>query len=86
MRGERNAFTRQLYTPHGQRVFDDIRNRYRADRNFHGTVDRYLAEFERLLEDVSRDERGGQAMVRTYLTSETGKVYTLLAHASGRFD
>jgi ABC-type transporter Mla subunit MlaD len=84
--GERNAFTRQLYTPHGQRVFDDIRNRYRADRNFHATVDRYLAEFERLLEDVSRDERGGQAMVRTYLTSETGKVYTLLAHASGRFD
>ena len=84
--GERNAFTRQLYTPHGQRVFDDIRNRYRADRNFHGTVDRYLTEFERLLEDVSRDERGGQAMVRTYLTSETGKVYTLLAHASGRFD
>ena len=59
---------------------------YRADRNFHGTVDRYLTEFERLLEDVSRDERGGQAMVRTYLTSETGKVYTLLAHASGRFD
>jgi hypothetical protein len=84
--GERNAFTRQLYTPHGQRVFDDIRNRYRSDRNFHGTVDRYLAEFERLLDDVSRDERGGQAMVRTYLTSETGKVYTLLAHAAGRFD
>jgi hypothetical protein len=84
--GERNAFTRQLYTPNGQRVFDDIRNRYRGDRNFHGTVDRYLTEFERLLDDVSRDERGGQAMVRTYLTSETGKVYTLLAHAAGRFD
>ena len=50
------------------------------------TVDRYIAEFERLLEDVSRDERGGQAMVRTYLISETGKVYTMLAHAAGRFD
>jgi hypothetical protein len=24
--------------------------------------------------------------VRTYLTSETGKVYTMLAHAAGRFD
>jgi hypothetical protein len=35
---------------------------------------------------VSRDERGGQQMVRTYLTSETGKVYTMLAHASGRLD
>ena len=85
-RGERNAFTRQLYSMNGQRAFDDIRNRYRADRNFRATVDRYIAEFERLLEDVSRDERGGQAMVRTYLISETGKVYTMLAHAAGRFD
>jgi hypothetical protein len=85
-RGERGAFTRQLYTMNGQRTYDDIRNRYRADRNFRATVDRYISEFERLLEDVSRDERGGQAMVRTYLISETGKVYTMLAHAAGRFD
>ena len=85
-RGERGAFTRQLYTMNGQRTYDDIRNRYRGDRNFRATVDRYISEFERLLEDVSRDERGGQAMVRTYLISETGKVYTMLAHAAGRFD
>jgi hypothetical protein len=25
-------------------------------------------------------------MARTYLTSETGKVYTMLAHAAGRFE
>jgi hypothetical protein len=25
-------------------------------------------------------------MVRNYLTSDTGKVYTMLAHAAGRFD
>jgi len=25
-------------------------------------------------------------MVRSYLTSDTGKVYTMLAHAAGRFD
>ena len=48
-------------------------------------VDRYIAEFERLLEEVSRDDRG-QVVARTYLTSETGKVYTMLAHAAGRFD
>jgi hypothetical protein len=48
-------------------------------------VDRYISEFERLLEEVSRDDRG-QAMTRSYLTSETGKVYTMLAHAAGRFD
>jgi hypothetical protein len=25
-------------------------------------------------------------VARTYLTSDTGKVYTMLAHAAGRFD
>ena len=40
---------------------------------------------QRLLDEVSRDDRG-QVVARTYLTSETGKVYTMLAHAAGRFD
>jgi hypothetical protein len=84
-RGERNVFTRRLYTLQGQKAFDEIRGKYRADREFKQTVDRYIAEFERLLEDVSRDDRG-QVVARTYLTSETGKVYTMLAHAAGRFD
>ena len=67
------------------RAFEEIRRKYRAERDFNQTVDRYIAEFERLLNEVSRDERG-QAVARTYLTSETGKVYTMLAHAAGRFD
>jgi hypothetical protein len=84
-RGERNVFTRKLYTLQGQKAFDEIRGRYRNDAEFRQTVDHYMVEFERLLEEASRDERG-QVVVRTYLTSETGKVYTMLAHASGRFD
>src|SRR6476660_1157360 len=84
-RGERNVFTRRLYTLQGQQAFDDIRKKYRADREFKQTVDRYITEFERLLDEVSRDDRG-QVVARTYLTSETGKVYTMLAHAAGRFD
>ncbi|HEX5509786.1 MAG TPA: methyl-accepting chemotaxis protein, partial [Pseudolabrys sp.] len=84
-RGERNVFTRRLYTLQGQAAFDEIRRKYRADREFKQTVDRYIAEFERLLEEVSRDDRG-QVVARTYLTSETGKVYTMLAHAAGRLD
>ncbi|MGA8956679.1 MAG: hypothetical protein WB503_14915, partial [Pseudolabrys sp.] len=84
-RGERNVFTRRLYTLQGQQAFDDIRKKYRADREFRHTVDRYISEFERLLDEVSRDDRG-QVVARTYLTSETGKVYTMLAHAAGRFD
>jgi len=84
-RGERNVFTRRLYTLQGQQAFDDIRKKYRADREFKQTVDRYISEFERLLDEVSRDDPG-QVVARTYLTSETGKVYTMLAHAAGRFD
>jgi hypothetical protein len=82
-RGESKAFTKRLYTPAGQKAFDEVARKYRADRNFKQTVDRYIAEFERLLDEVARDERGPQAL-RSHLTSETGMVYTLLAHAAGR--
>jgi Apolipoprotein A1/A4/E domain len=83
-RGERNVFTRRLYTMQGQKTFDDIRKKYHSDYDFKQTVDRYIGEFERLLEEVARDDRS-QVMTRTYLTSETGKVYTMLAHAAGHF-
>jgi hypothetical protein len=82
-RGESKAFTKRLYTPAGQKAFDEVARKYRADRSFKQTVDRYITEFERLLDEVARDERG-PAMLRGHLTSETGLVYTLLAHAAGR--
>ena len=83
--GERNVFSRRLYTAQGQQTFEEIRRRYRSDADFADTVDRYIHEFERLLAEVGREDHDGSLM-RTYLTSETGKVYTMLAHASGRFD
>jgi hypothetical protein len=82
-RGESKAFSKRLYTPAGQKAFDEVARKYRADRSFKQTVDRYITEFERLLDDVARDDRGPQ-MLRSHLTSETGLVYTLLAHAAGR--
>jgi hypothetical protein len=82
-RGESKAFTKRLYTPAGQKAFDEVARKYRADRGFKQTVDRYITEFERLLDEVARDDRGPQAL-RSHLTSETGLVYTLLAHAAGR--
>jgi hypothetical protein len=82
-RGESKAFSKRLYTPAGQKAFDEVARKYRADRSFKQTVDRYITEFERLLDEVARDERG-PAVLRGHLTSETGLVYTLLAHAAGR--
>ncbi|HUZ66602.1 MAG TPA: hypothetical protein VMU56_02955, partial [Beijerinckiaceae bacterium] len=83
--GERHAFSRKLYTLQGQETFDEIRRRYSADRDFREAVDRYAAEFERLVNEASREDRDG-SLVRGYLVSESGKVYTMLAHASGRLD
>ncbi|RVD13274.1 kinesin, partial [Mesorhizobium sp. M4B.F.Ca.ET.017.02.2.1] len=82
-RGERDVFTRRLYTLKGQQTFDEIRRKYQTEAEFRAAVDRYCDDFEKLLKDVSRNDRDN-IMGQTYLTSDTGKVYTMLAHASGR--
>ena len=52
-RGESKAFSKRLYTPAGQKAFDEVARKYRADRTFKQTVDRYITEFERLLDEVA---------------------------------
>ena len=81
--GERNVFTRRLYTLKGQQTFDEIRSKYQSSGEFRTVVDRYCDDFERLLADVTRNERD-PSVAQSYLASEQGKVYTMLAHASGR--
>ena len=82
-RGDNDAFSRRLYTAQGQQTFDEIRRRCRNDAQFRDTVERYTQEFERLLAKVGQNDRDG-SQARAYLLSDTGKVYTMLAHASGR--
>jgi len=82
-RGENKVFTKRLYTGAGQKAFDEVSRKYRTDRNFKQTVDRYITEFERLLDEITHDGRHPQDL-RSHLTSETGLVYTLLAQAAGR--
>ena len=81
--GDKNAFQKRIYVGRGPQTFEEIRRRYRADPEFRATVDRYVTEFERLLSGLNADANG-DAIARTYLLSETGKVYTLLAHAAGK--
>ena len=82
-RGERDVFTRRLYTLKGQQTFDEIRRKYQTEPEFRTAVDRYCDDFEKLIADVTRTDRDSM-MAQTYLSSDTGKVYTMLAHASGR--
>ncbi len=84
-RGERDVFTRRLYTLKGQQTFDEIQRKYQREPEFRVAVDRYIADFEKLLSDVARTDRD-RTVTQSYLTSDTGKVYTMLAHAAGRFN
>ena len=81
--GERGVLGRHLYSAEGQATFDEISRRYDRDGEFRSTVDRYMGDFERLLGEAEQADPDGR-MMQTYLTSETGRVYLLLAHASGR--
>jgi hypothetical protein len=83
-RGEKKVFTRRLYTLPGQQTFDEIRKKYQRDEQFRTAVDRYVEDFEKLLAEVTRKK--DQAAANAYLISDNGKVYTMLAHASGRLD
>jgi hypothetical protein len=81
--GERNVFTRRLYGPEGQRVFDQAVERYAGDKDFRGTVDKYVGDFERLMAEAEEKDPSGR-VIQNYLMSESGRVYLVLAHASGR--
>ena len=82
-RGDTGAVSRRLYTEAGQQAFDELRRRFRADPKFRETTTRYMQEFERLLSKIGQNDRDGSQW-RAYLLSNTGKVYTILAHASGK--
>jgi hypothetical protein len=81
--GERGVLGRHLYSLDGQATFDEISRRYDRDGDFRATVDRYIGDFERLLREAEQTDPEGR-MLQNYMTSETGRVYLLLAHASGR--
>jgi hypothetical protein len=84
-RGDSHAFTRRICTLSGLQTFEDIRRRYDSDADFRDQVDRVIDEFERVLTTVAHDDRDG-TKVRSYLVSDSGLFYTMLAQASGRLD
>ncbi|WP_019221980.1 hypothetical protein [Bartonella senegalensis] len=81
--GQENIVLDRLYTLNGKAIFETIKKKYTSDVNFKNSVNQYITDFEKLLRDVSRSS-GSSNSVRKYLISDTGKVYTMLAHASGR--
>ena len=83
-RGETDVLSqRGLYPRQGQQIVDRVQRRYETDTTFRGIVDRYLSDFEKMLQDVSRSDPRG-ATVQSRLGSDEGRIYFVLAHISGR--
>ncbi|RCL00385.1 MAG: hypothetical protein JSC085_000823 [Candidatus Tokpelaia sp. JSC085] len=85
--GQRNIMPNRLYTIAGQQTFEKIKRQYFVDGNLRQAVSQYISDFERLLRKAGESSNNMQATattIREYLTSDTGKVYTMLAHVSGR--
>ncbi len=81
--GERNVFTRGLYTSEGQATFDQISERYAADNSFRNTVEKYVIDFEGLLKEADEKDPSGR-IIQNYLTTDAGRAYLMLAHITGR--
>ncbi len=83
--GESNVFSRRIYTLGGQGTYDEVRKKLQRDPEFARTSQAYMAEFEQLLKRAAAGPRPAEES-REYLLSDRGKVYTMLAHASGRLN
>lgn len=81
--GQRGIMVRSIYTTDGRTAFDSVQRRYRTEADFQETVDRYMMDFENLLREADTRDPSGRA-AQGYVTSDSGRVYLFLAHASGR--
>jgi hypothetical protein len=81
--GQRGIMVRSIYTTEGRGLFDDTVARLRADPEFLQTSYQFLMDFERVLQESERQDPSG-AVAQGHLSSDYGRVYLFLAHASGR--
>ncbi len=77
--GETGVFSRRIYTLTGQGTYDEVRKKLQRDPEFARTAREYIAEFEQLLQTAQTPTDA-----RNILVSDRGKIFTMLAHASGR--
>jgi hypothetical protein len=82
-RGDTNTFTRRLLSLRDSISTDDLRERFETDTEFRGYVQRFIRQFEELLDDAAARDHS-DLLASTLMTSDVGKVYVLLCTAIGR--
>ena len=80
--GLRTQVSSSVYNDNGE-AFRQISGLYSSDIAFKGNVDRYITDFDRLLNEAEAKDPAGNLSTK-HLTSDSGRVYLLLMHAAGR--
>jgi len=83
LKGNRGVFTRRAVQLLGGSETRAIRTHYEQDLEFHGSVNRYVHDFESMLRRVLAERDGGMMAV-TLMSSDMGKLYAALAQAIDR--
>ena len=81
--GDRNLFAKRLIRMKQDDLFDRIGQKYQNDIEFRSYADSYMTQFEDLLKNTAQEDRE-DILTETYLSSDTGKLYLLLARALDR--
>lgn len=81
--GEDGVYLRRLIGLRNSKVQDALASRYLDDADLRAKMDAYVDGFERVLDELSSG-RDAEEQVETALGSDAGKVFMMLAQASGR--
>ncbi len=80
---DKGVYTTRLYESRGRKMIKTLETRYAEERLLRTRVQTYNRVFEKLLDAISEAE-GGDAVMEQVLASEQGRIYVMLAEASGR--
>jgi hypothetical protein len=81
--GDMGIFTRRLLGLKDRVPTEKIRAKFESDSEMRGHVNRYVRQFEELLDQAGSVDHGG-VLNTTLLTSDVGKLYAMLCAALGR--
>ncbi len=82
-KGDRSIFARRLLRGKDRLVLPDIKARFEADERFRIEANRYIKQFETLL-DRATDCDPENLLSTTFLTADVGKLYIILSRSLGR--
>jgi hypothetical protein len=82
-KGDRSIFARRLLRGKDRLVLPDIKVRFETDERFRIEANRYIEQFETLL-DRATDCDPENLLSTTFLTADVGKLYIILSRSLGR--